>query len=265
MGSRSRLLTAALAAVLAGTPALVGATATAAPDPSKGSVSVKVSATQVLAGTQVRFTGVVKPRRAGLKVRLQQRLGNGWKSLGKTKTTSGGRYSLAAVPDEGGLFKYRVIRLPWLTNSAHSRTVTVTSYQWTNVNNIIEPGSVNVSPLDPASIDGVDYPNSLGIDADSQGHPDGGFFEVALSAEARCAAFDATVGALDGNAVGSRVGSKISVDGDVVSDASYAKGESEHLTLPLIGASRLRVEGLVVLEGPQGDLGIGTPRLLCAS
>ena len=44
---------------------------------------------------------------------------------------------------------HRVVRLPWLTNSAHSRTVTVTSYQWTNVNNIIEPGSVNVPRSTP--------------------------------------------------------------------------------------------------------------------
>jgi hypothetical protein len=228
-------------------------------------VSIKPSATAVLAGQQVRFTGVVSLKRAGLAVRLQQRLGGAWKNLGRTRTTTGGRYSLAAVPDEGGLFKYRVIRLPWLTNSAHSRTVTVQSYQWVDVNNIIEPGAVNVTPLNPARIDGVDYPNSLSIDADSQGHPDGGFFEVSMNADARCAAFVATMGALDGNAEGSRVGSKISLDGDVASDASYLKGESEQLVLDLQGVARLRVEGLVVLEGPQGSLGVGTPRLLCAS
>lgn len=268
MGNRSRLLTAVLALAVLSTPALADAsTARAAPDPSKGSVTVKVSATNVLAGTQVRFTGVVRPKRAGLAVRLQQRLGSGWKSLGNTKTTAGGHYSLATVPDEGGQFQYRVIRLPWLTNSAHSRTVTVRSYQWIDVNDAVLDGDYGgqVAFDQPAAIDGTSYPHSITLDADSQGDPDEGYFEVAMNADARCAAFEATVGALDGNAAGSKVGSKISLDGEVASNASYNKGESEHLVLDLQGVAVLRVESKVVLVGPQGDLGIGTPRLLCAS
>ncbi len=268
MGTHTRLLTASVALALLVAPALASATpAETRADPSKGSVSMRVSPTAVLAGSPVTFTGVVKPKRAGLPVRLQERFGNGWKSLGNTKTTAGGRYRLTTVPDEGGIYHYRVVRLPWYTTSVHSRTVKVSSYQWIDVNNAVDEGDYGggISWDETAAIGGTVYPHSILLDADSQGDPDGGFFEVAMNADARCVAFDATVGALDANAAGSRVGSKISLDGDVVSDASYDKGESEQLTLLLQGVSRLRVEGLVVLPGPQGDLGIGTPRLLCAS
>jgi hypothetical protein len=263
MGTRSRLLAASVALALLGAPALVGTSAAAAPDPSKGSVSIN-AAPAVIVGDPVRFTGVVRPRQAGLKVRLQQRLGGSWKSLGQTRTKAGGRYQLSATQPEGGAYQYRVVRLPWLTTSTHSRTVTVMAYGWTDVNTRVAPGAVNVEQWDPARINGVDYPNSLTIDADSQGDPDEGFFEVDL-AGLRCAALDATFGAPDLNAPSSVVGARVKVDGTVIHDDTYQHGESEHLVLDVRGADRLRVEGRIVQAGPQGDLGIGNPRLLCAS
>lgn len=263
MGTRSRLLAASVALTLLGAPALVGPSAAAAPDPSKGSVSIKAPAASIV-GDPVRFTGVVKPLRAGLKVRLQQKLGSSWKSLGQTRTTAGGRYQLSTTQPEGGVYQYRVIRLPWLTTSKHSRTVTVSAYAWTDVNNILEPGAVNVAPLDPARIDGVNHPNSLSIDADSQGDPNEGFFEVGLVG-LRCAAFVTTFGALDLNAQDSEVGVRVKADGTVIHDDTYKHGESEQVVLDIRGADRLRVEGRIAKPGPQGDLGVGTPQLLCAS
>ena len=74
-----------------------------------------------------------------------------------------------------------------------------------------------------------------------------------------------TLGALDGNAGDSQVGARVSLDGTQVAGGTYQPGQAERLVLDVRGADRLRVEGLVVKEGPNGDLGVGTPRLLCAS
>jgi hypothetical protein len=271
MGRRARLLTGSIVIGLIGGAlgsAAPGATAGSAPDPSVGSVSVTVANPAVLAGQPVRFRGVVKPRRAGLRVGLQERVGGGWKNIGSTRTTAEGRYRLTATPDFGGIYKYRVIRLPWLTTSARSRIVTVTSYEWASVETFVEDGDWDVNAVtfeQTASIDGVTYPNSTVIDADSLGTTEGGYFDANLVGLG-CAAFDATFGAMDGNAADSEVGAKVrAVGGAVLEEDSYALGESEHLTLDVRGVNRLRVEGLVVKPGPFGRLGIGTPRVLCAS
>lgn len=266
MGTRSRLLAASVALALLGAPALVGTSAAAAPDPSKGSVSIRVANPAVIAGDPVRFSGVVKPRRAGLKLRLQEKLGSRWRSLGTTTTRAGGRYQISTTQEFGGVYQYRVVRLPWLTNSKHSRLVTVHAYVWNDVSDMLATGDFDsgVQFPDLESIDGVRYQRPITIDADSQGSVQGGFFQVGLTG-LNCLAFDATVGALDRNAAGSRVGIEVKGDGVRLAKAGYAPGESEHLTLDVRGVSTLRVEGQVLVAGPQGRLGLGTPRMLCAS
>lgn len=267
MGIHTRLLTATLAIALLGLPASAGpATAQRGTDPSVGSISVSVAHPAVLVGQPIVFRGVVKPRRAGLPVRLQRKVGSGWKSLSTTRTTSRGRYRLASTVEFGGAYQFRVIRLPWLTNSVRSRTVRVTAYVWNDVNSMVQPGDYDggVSFDEDADIDGTTYPNSTVIDADSLGTTEGGYFEVGLEG-LNCAVLDVVVGALDGNAPNSEVGAEVSLDGEVVAEGTYNLGESERLTLDVRGASRLRVEGSVVVEGLFGRLGLGTPRLLCAS
>jgi len=264
MGRRPRLLAATVTLALLGAPALVGPSS-AAPDPSKGSVSVSAPSA-ALVGDPIVFKGRVKPNQAGLKVGLQRRVGSGWKNVSQTRTKDGGHYRLAGSVDFGGVYKFRVIRLPWLTTSAKSRTVTVAAYVWNDVNSMLQEGDYDsgVQFPDTESIDGVSYQTPIVIDADSQGTTEGGFFEVDLDG-LNCAAFDTTAGALDGNAVNSEVGLEVNADSAVIEDDTYLLGESEHLTLDVRGVSVLRVEGQVVLPGPQGKLGLGNPRMLCAS
>ena len=266
MGTRPRLLAATISLALLGAAALTGPSTAAAPDPSKGSVSIKVANPLVLAGDPVRFSGVVTPKRAGLKVRLQKRVGSGWRSLAQTRTTAGGRYRLSDAQEFGGTYQYRVVRLPWLTSSAKSRVVTVQAYVWNAVSDMVQPGDWDsgVQFPDLESIDGVLYQDPIVMDADSQGTVDGGFFEVDL-AGLGCAAFDTTAGAVDNNAGGSRVGIEVKADGASLKKRSFAPGESEQLILDVRGADVLRVESQVVLAGPQGKLGLGNPRMLCAS
>jgi hypothetical protein len=265
MGTRSRLLTATVTLALLGATALVGPSTAAAPDPSKGSVSVNAPSA-VLVGDPIVFKGRVRPLRAGLKVGLQRKVGTGWKNVARTRTTSGGRYRLTGSVGLGGTYQFRVIRLPWLTNSVKSRVVTIGAYAWNNVSSMLKEGDfTGLTVKDaPLHIDGTTYPNSIGIDADSLGHPDGGFFSVDLEGLG-CAAFDATLGGQDDSAADSVVGAKVRLDGVEKAGGSYGPDDSERVTLDVRGADVLRVEGLVVNEGPYGDLGVGTPRLLCAS
>ena len=197
---------------------------------------------------------------------LQRQEGSGWKNVAKTKTRSDGRYQLSGSVDLGGVYKFRVIRLPWLTNSVKSRVVTVAAYAWNNVSSMLEEGDLTgLTGRDvPLQIDGTTYPNSIGIDADSLGHPDGGFFSVDLEGLG-CFAFEATLGGQDDSAADSVVGGKVLLDGAQEAGGDYGPDDSEHVLLDVRGTDVLRVEGHVVNEGPYGDLGVGTPRLLCAS
>jgi hypothetical protein len=266
MGNRSRLLTATVTLALIGATVLAAPSTAAAPDPSKGTVSVNAPAA-ALVGDPIVFRGRLSLKRSGLKVGLQRKVGSGWKNVDQTRTTTGGRYQLSSSVDLGGVYKFRVIRLPWLTTSAKSRVVTVGAYAWNNVSSMLlqhgEFTGLTVSD-GPLHIDGTTYPNSIGIDADSQGDPDGGYFSVNL-AGLGCAAFDATLGGQDDSDAGSVVGAKVRVDGTQVAGGNYGPDDSERVTLDVRGADVLRVEGLVVNPGPYGDLGVGTPRLLCAS
>ena len=270
MGTRSRLLTALLALALAGALALVTPTATAkpkkTPDPSKGSVTLKAPSV-ALVGSPIVFTGVVKPKRARLGVQLQRKVGSGWKVVANARTKAGGRYRVAGTVDFGGIDKFRVVRTPWLTTSVHTRTATVAAYVWNDVNHMVDVDDFDKNAVTfgrDIDMAGARYRDSIVIDADSQGDSQGGWFEVDMTG-LRCAALDVTAGGLDGNDPSSEVGLRVSLDGKQVAGGTYQRGQTERLVLDVRGADRLRVEGLVVKEGLNGDLGLGTPRLLCAS
>lgn len=264
MGNRARLLTVTLALGLLTAGLTSESSAKTDPAPTPESISVSASRPVLLVGQQTRISGAVKPRNAYAPLGLQRKVTGGWKNVARTEPNARGRYRFTVQPRTGGVFRYRVIELPWRSDSARSATVSVTAYRWRDVNTVIDAYEGVASFADPATIDGATYPRSIVIDADSQGEFQGGYFEVDLVGR-RCAAFDATVGALDGNAEGSEVGVEVRADTDLIAEDSYMLGDSERLTLDVRGADRLRVDAVVVVEGPQGELGVGTPRLLCAS
>lgn len=265
MGTRSRLLVAALSVVLAGSLALIGPASANKADPSKGKVGINTSPVAIV-GTPMTFKGVVRPKRAGLKIGLQRKVGNSWKNVAQGKTAAGGRYTLRGSVEFGGIYQFRVIRLPWLTNSATSRVVTVDVYEWQRLDDADSYSVDGVSFDQPAAIGGVTYPNSVWMDADSQGSTQGGFFQLDLTG-LNCAALVTQAGALEGGqtAANAKVGLLVKLDGTTLADKTYSLGDSEELVLDLRGGTTLRVESLVKQPGPTGKVALGSPKLLCAS
>lgn len=61
-------------------------------------------------GTSLRFTGSVRPERAGSLVVLQHWASHAWRPVGTTRTTSTGRYLLITKPSRAGHHLYRVVK-----------------------------------------------------------------------------------------------------------------------------------------------------------
>jgi rare lipoprotein A (peptidoglycan hydrolase) len=76
-----------------------GATPAAAPQPESVSVSVKRHA---LAGQRVKVGGKVASGTTGRSVLIQQRNGKGWKTVARTRTREGGRFSAYWTPQAVG-------------------------------------------------------------------------------------------------------------------------------------------------------------------
>jgi hypothetical protein len=76
---------------------------------------------------------------------------------------------------------------------------------------------------------------------------------------------DATIGALDGNTEGPEVDARIVGDGAVLAERSFGVGESERITLDIRGDLLVRVDTVDLEPVVARDLGVGTPRVLCAS
>lgn len=261
-----RVLT-ALALTLAGVGALTGPPAAAEVSRAPAaSISISVTTPAVVVGQKAVVKGRVTPAKASTRVMLQQKVSGGWKNLSRQGVTANGGYRFKVAPDAGGTFRYRVIRLPWRPNGTlTSRTVSVTAYRWidvtTTVSNWVEWEGLSGFG-EPADIDGVTYPDSIVIDA--AGEPGGGYIEIDLAGH-RCAAFDATLGALDDNGEGSEILTEVKFDDGLIRDDTYGVGDSEHLTLDVRDVTTLRVNAFVTDDGPASFFGIGTPRLLCAT
>ncbi len=261
------LLVATLALALAGAGALAGPSATAGvPAGPKASISVNVTKPALIVGQQTAVKGRVRPAQASTRVMLQQKVSGGWKNLSRQRVKANGGYRFKVAPKTAGTLRYRVIRLPWRTHGTlSSRTVALTAYRWidltTTASNWAEWDGLS-SFGDPATIDGVSYPDSIVIDA--SGQPQGGYLQIDLGGR-RCAGFDATLGALDDNDEGAEVIARVRFNGGLIRQDTYGAGDSQHLTLDVRDVTTLRVEAFVVDDELAAFFGIGTPRLLCAT
>jgi hypothetical protein len=263
MGNRARLLTVTLVLGLLSSGGTSGASAKTDAEHPLRSISIGASKPVILVGQQTRIGGAVTPRKIGVRLALQQKVTGGWKNLARASTNVRGKYRFTVQPPKGGVFRYRVIKLPWRTDSARSATVRLTVYEWHRIDGLVV--DTDYADFDTDSeIAGTTYPNSVELDADtgSDDPPDEpGFFVV--DANKQCAVLDTTVGALDGNTEGTEVDVRVSGDGAALATGTYALGESDRLTLDIRGVSLLRVETFDVEEGVDRALGVGTPRVLC--
>lgn len=262
-----RVLT-ALALTLAGVGVLTGPSATAEVSRAPGaSVSISVTKPVVVVGRQSVVKGKVSPAKASTRVMLQQKVSGGWKNLSRQGLTAKGGYRFKVAPTTGGTFRYRVIRLPWRpSGTPTSRTVRVTAYRWIDVTTALTSWldwDGVTSYGEPATIDGVTYPDSIVIDATQSGGQ-GGYVEIDLGGH-RCAVFDATFGALDDNAEGSEVATEVTYNGEFLRADTYGVGDSEHFGFDVRDVTLLRVSASVADDELAAYFGIGTPRLLCAS
>jgi rare lipoprotein A len=91
---RAALAAGALVTAAAGlTPAAAhGQSAAAAATPQKDTVTVTVKR-NTLAGKRVKFGGRIGSQSAGRSVFIQRRAGKGWRTIARTRTRAGGRYS----------------------------------------------------------------------------------------------------------------------------------------------------------------------------
>jgi hypothetical protein len=264
MGNRTHLRTVAFALGLLIAGLTPGSSAGTDPAPPPRAISISASKPVLLVGQQTRISGVIKPSTAYARLGLQRKVTGGWKTIARTQPNLRRKYRFTVEPSTGGVFRYRVIELPWRSHSVRSATVRVTAYRWRDVNTMIsDHANGNFNTV--ATIDGTDYPQSILLDADTAtGDEDPpGYFVV--NTGRRCAVFDATLGALDSNTEGTEVDARVTGDGSVLAERSFGVGESERLTLDIRGDLLVRVETVDLEPVVERDLGVGTPRVLCAS
>ncbi|HET9423632.1 MAG TPA: NPCBM/NEW2 domain-containing protein [Nocardioides sp.] len=266
MGLRTRLLTAGLALGLIGGPGLTAPAGNAAPA-RQVTVSISITKPVILQGQKTVVRGALKPRKAGAPVALRLKVTGGWKTIQKKRTTSRGTYTFTVAPQKGGVFTYRVTRQPIRgAGQVHSRTVQLTVYRWRNVNDLDITEYDGVTDFDgPAIMDGTTYARSIVLDADAtEEDPDEpGFFVVDV--HGTCALFETTVGGLDDNTAETQVRAEVTGDDEVLSDETYGVGEVAPLTLDIRGYSEVRVDTVAVEQDVHRGLGVGSPRMLCAS
>lgn len=266
MRTTSRLLAAAVAFALLGVPAVSGSsTAPASETAPRASLTVSATKPALVLGQSTRIAGVLRPRARGVTVALQRRFASGWAVLAAKKTNGQGEFGFRIEPTEAGIAWYRAVRLNRLGEvSIPSGRVQVTTYRWHNVVdlNTTEDGA-NVFD-GPAAVGGTTYPRSIVLDSDDTAQEDDGPGFVVVDTTGRCAAFSTVLGALDGNTAGTIVRGRVTGDGEMLSDKTYAVGAFDNLVLDIRGFSQVRVDVVEVQQDVERRLGVGTPRMLCA-
>ncbi|MBF4766774.1 hypothetical protein ISU10_03210 [Nocardioides agariphilus] len=93
----------------------------------KRRVSVRIADTTIFRGRSIKFSGVIKPRDAGVRVSAQHKTRSGWQTIAKGITRTGGKYSLAPRAGSAGKWLVRVVVAGGKGNVGNkSRTATVT-------------------------------------------------------------------------------------------------------------------------------------------
>ena len=128
MSSRRISYTSAIA-VLAGVLALMTGLVGPAQAATARVLTLTVSPTHAVGGTQITYSGAVSKTGTGQSIRLQRKVGTSWVTVKTGTTTTGGKYSITAtLTSTAGLYTWRTAAPAKGTlATAYSRAVNVRS------------------------------------------------------------------------------------------------------------------------------------------
>ena len=95
----------------------------------KFSVGTKISKKRVRRGRKVRFSGTIKPARAGAQIAFQKKRSGKWVSINGTVVRSGGKYSKRVKINRGGSFRVWTGVFDAQYTSNHGRTVRLRTFR----------------------------------------------------------------------------------------------------------------------------------------
>lgn len=255
--------TAAVTAVLIAAGLLAPATAAEARAAKPTwKVTASVNLRTVVAGEdKVVVRGKVKPRAAGQKVVLQQRLEKQkrWAKSGTTRIKKNGTYKLTDQPTAGGMREYRVLK-PGTDGrrKAVSKTLDVTVYAWQDLTTSFTGPRLAVHSFSIVSIGTRAYSSSIEhVEAETPG-----FAEFTLGR--LCTSLEATYALTDASETGSTGSVQVSTDGTARYAAPFTVGTVAEPVIDLTGVYRLRFD-LASSVTPRAHTAVATPRVLCAT
>jgi hypothetical protein len=255
---------AAAAAMVAGPLALTGVTAHATDTTERRAaaytVTAKVNKDVVTVGEDVvKVRGKVRPRAAGTKVVLQQRLDGKkkWAATDKGKVRRNGTFLLKDRPSVSGTREYRVLKPASRgIRKGTSDVLAVEVYEWRRLGADRAGASANVVLLSSASIGTRSYPLSINIL--EAGKPT--FVEYTLGRN--CTDLRTTYALDDSSETGATGAVKLVVDGVTKVDQGLVVGQVVESTTDLTDAFRLRYE-LTSNASPVSRPVVATPEVRC--
>ena len=246
---------------------VVTAASAPAPEVHKSAAAFKVIAaidkTEVVAGEDtVRITGRVRPRAAGEKVFLQQRLNgsNKWTKSGKTMIKPSGRFVLTDEPSRAGTRSYRVLKpASDGLRAATSRELQLDVWAWEALTWRPAGASANAGVvLGSGTTFGAEYYGGS-IVLRTAGLP--GYVEYTLGK--KCRSLRATYALTDDSTTGAWGAVTVSVDGVAKVTHQLATGTviKDHV-IDVRDAFRIRFD-LTGTATPAGRSAVGLPEVLC--
>jgi hypothetical protein len=216
---------------------------------SSGGKAVKIAASAVpwvVVGSHVGVRGTVTPHPAGMSVRLEQRQGTGWLSLGEHTVRANGTFLFVAEPGKVGLATYRVVA-NGTSYAGSSARVPVRVLRWQYVTDIADfeyvtptPGSGSLT-TDPIASDGVRYDHPVSLDPGCYNQW-GGNAWIDYILQRQYEQFSATIG-LDDKASSGATATYVVLGGDgkKLATGSLVRDQATKVKVSVSGEYRLRL------------------------
>lgn len=211
-------------------------------------ITAAASAPWIISGGHVRIKGMVSPHPAGLQVKLQQRDGTGWVTVGNTKAVdTAGAFSFIATASKLGDTSFRVVTPNDSSDVGASTSVPVRVLHWVDLMSfpqfldaIPDPGDGDFNN-GPMVSDGVHYTDSVTLDPGCYNQWAGTAW-IDYPLYKKYEGFTATVGIGDGVPVGSTATFSLIGAGKKLASGSLTVGMKQKINVSLAGVYRLRFE-----------------------
>lgn len=243
---------------------VVTAASAPAPEVHRSAAAFKVAAridkTEVVAGEDtVRITGRVRPKAAGEKVILQQRLDGTkrWKKSGTATIKPTGRFVLKDDPSRPGVRFYRVLKPAAAGMKAGtSRELQLDVWGWQPLTWWAVGANTGVYTNASTQFGTAPYPYSLVLQ--TAGRP--GYVEYTLGGKVR--SLRASYALTDDSTTGASGWVTVSVDGTAVATHALVTGTIvKDYVIDVRNAFRVRFD-LSATAAPAGRSAVGTPEVL---